>query len=849
MEDINQIYVPEMGINQVLSQEDIIKEITPENFKDYSNSQLISLIEKNNSKFFKNINLDVLRLIGNEVISSISKHTFKKLTKGDMEKLVQTGQIKYCDDKFLNYINPNLYETLSNKFFKSLKKSQFISLKNEILIKRFIKDNKKIECLNEEVLESFYKEKSFMELKLDINDISYLLNILKSKKKFKFNYLSIDNFNYLEKFIEKDEINDYLEELKKVKFSEEENNNINTHPQNDVLDRNDIKFEEETNIIDISKEINYYLDDDDYDSLKKFCIKCSQEENDREVVINTLKNILNNSSNEFYEYIKKIDILRILIFVDKNKDNVINYYFELINKIHQIHNIEIFHPDEFNTRTNRISQIIREGLFNDDFLEILAEENFKSIKLLLNEKFTGTDKNAIPEYLRYKYIDIINDYLDVLKSKYKIKEDKIIENLKDIDGEGDKKEMELKLKFFLKSLDEKEKLYYDLLMQSIIDMPSLENDVEAKVTTIFKFIRDIGITLIATKYASITGSKTLAFLTASLGAAKLIKNITHEIANSYYSCSDEQRNICHKNQRNLPKSTFEILKRKMIHYYKKVAVPIKKSTNNFIRYKILKLKEEPKIGFERIPTDYFNQRNAYDACMAYRNKDIKNYINNLMELNEEKYNTILKLIKEKYNNKNIKTRKPTKLSKFVEVKEKMIRKLIKIKGDKLNNDYPEFVDSISNKVSQITSKVSSVFKGFYNGVVNALTYSLIDLRIKRSDRENRADMIKSLRYKKYREDLDKFNKFVMKCEKELLEQDIKELIKYSYNDTKIYNELIDNKRKEKIKIKNIEKKFQIVDNEIKNLNINNINNDINKDDNDNGQIKLDDLIEPFIGEM
>ena len=49
MEDINQIYVPEMGINQVLSQEDIIKEITPENFKDYSNSQLISLIEKNNS--------------------------------------------------------------------------------------------------------------------------------------------------------------------------------------------------------------------------------------------------------------------------------------------------------------------------------------------------------------------------------------------------------------------------------------------------------------------------------------------------------------------------------------------------------------------------------------------------------------------------------------------------------------------------------------------------------------------------------------------------------------------------------------------------------------------------------
>ena len=118
--DINEIYLPIMGIKRDLSQEDIIKEITPKNLKDYDNSYLISLIEKNNSKFFKYINLDVLKLIGIEVISSISKHTFKKLTKGDIEKLAQAGQIKYCDDKFLNYINPNLYETLSNKFFKSL---------------------------------------------------------------------------------------------------------------------------------------------------------------------------------------------------------------------------------------------------------------------------------------------------------------------------------------------------------------------------------------------------------------------------------------------------------------------------------------------------------------------------------------------------------------------------------------------------------------------------------------------------------------------------------------------------------------------------------------------------------
>ena len=126
----------------------------------------------------------------------------------------------------------------------------------------------------------------------------------------------------------------------------------------------------------------------------------------------------------------------------------------------------------------------------------------------------------------------------------------------------------------------------------------------------------------------------------------------------------------------------------------------------------------------------------------------------------------------------------------------MIRKLIKIKGDKLNNDYPEFADSIANIMSQIINIVSYAFKGLYNDVVNIITYSIIDLRIKRRDRENRADMIKSLRYKKNNEDWDSFDNFVIQCEKEVLEQDIKELIKYSINkNIKIIFQIVDMKLK------------------------------------------------------
>ena len=69
MEDLNEIeiYVPEISINNALSQVDIIKKITPKNYKDYENSEIIAMIEKNKSKFFNNINLEVLKLIDKEV--------------------------------------------------------------------------------------------------------------------------------------------------------------------------------------------------------------------------------------------------------------------------------------------------------------------------------------------------------------------------------------------------------------------------------------------------------------------------------------------------------------------------------------------------------------------------------------------------------------------------------------------------------------------------------------------------------------------------------------------------------------------------------------------------------------
>ena len=76
---------------------------------------------------------------------------------------------------------------------------------------------------------------------------------------------------------------------------------------------------------------------------------------------------------------------------------------------------------------------------------------------------------------------------------------------------------------FLKNLTAPEKLYYDLTIQSVIEMPSLSKNVEEKCTVFMKFIRDIGLTTLAVKCASLTGSKILTSISIGIGVAKIFK--------------------------------------------------------------------------------------------------------------------------------------------------------------------------------------------------------------------------------------------------------------------------------------------------------------------------------------
>ena len=70
-------------------------------------------------------------------------------------------------------------------------------------------------------------------------------------------------------------------------------------------------------------------------------------------------------------------------------------------------------------------------------------------------------KNAIEPYLKQKYVDIINDYKSVIIKKYYIKEKKLLEKLKNLKENNNEIE---ELNVFIKSLNEHEQLYYDILV-------------------------------------------------------------------------------------------------------------------------------------------------------------------------------------------------------------------------------------------------------------------------------------------------------------------------------------------------------------------------------------------------
>ena len=444
---------------------------------------------KNNSNLFENDDKNC-KISRSNILKNLKNLDF---TKGYLEQHAKKENIKNLDKNILNNIDKSILSKLSDNVFKQITKDQFKTAEMNVILN--LVKLRKIHNLNDSILKIFFK-KYFNSIQ-DIDDIKDLLSIIGKKRK----YLTTDNFIHLGKFVgTTDKLDVFYEMLIKKRFFDEEEITYSSY-QPGILDKKEFSNDETIEHDKIKENIlNLLNDGESYELLKDYCIKCRDKEDDKQLSIQILSDILNESSYNIFKKIDQYRILEILIICDENEENQAKKYNRLKKLIKEINDLELFDPCEFYAKINFFSKIIKERFFDDDFLEIIAEENLRNIKYLFKTFYSGTDKNAIPENLRNLHVQIIKDYKKIVKKKYNIDKKKIIDGLKKI--AEDKDNLENKLIIFLKNLTAPEKLYYDLTIQSVIEMPSLSKNVEEKCTVFMKFIRDIGLTTLAVKCAS-----------------------------------------------------------------------------------------------------------------------------------------------------------------------------------------------------------------------------------------------------------------------------------------------------------------------------------------------------------
>ena len=197
------------------------------------------------------------------------------------------------------------------------------------------------------------------------------------------------------------------------------------------------------------------------------------------------------------------------------------------------------------------------------------------------KQYDGKDTNNVDTFLKKKYVDILNDYKNIIIKKYNINEEEILSKLKDM-NDLNEDNIKQQINDFIDSLNEQEQLYYDLFFQSIIEAPNLSSKINSWLSPIIKILRDTIGTFIGIKIISFTGSKLLTGLTASVGTSIFIKDITDIVLKKrYFSENEEFRKIYHINQRNSYDKRWNVMKRKIINTAKKVFNPIKK---NFVHF-------------------------------------------------------------------------------------------------------------------------------------------------------------------------------------------------------------------------------------------------------------------------
>ena len=792
-----------------------VKQLNLDNMNYVVEDEFLELMNKFKDKFFTNISKEVLKKIPHKIFSKISEKCIKDLSKKNLELLANINLINYFPEKLLDKrkdfedLSSSFYEKIDVKFYKNLNEKKLIKMVEKKIISNLPNNALKYICdkinFNESFLESWFQSKKPIIINL-LNELNY---------RNKLNYLTQESIISLKKYINEMSY-EILTNLKNSTLKKYIENNdddlsfiINTNKRKEydnyedsILNKKDIGdiFNDVNQLIkpdEIPIKIGTFLQQENFLDLRDYCFRCCRKFTNRDIMISTLYEFLYEGNNHIYYKLDKIEILIILIIVEKG-ENSINNYKKLIELIKNISESELEETDEYISRINKFSEITKQiNIFDINFLEKVAQINLRNIKSFIEIFYKGADKDSVDTYLKEKYVEILNDYIRIIVKKYKIDQKKILENLKNIIEE--ECNIEERLDIYIQSLNVHEQLFYDLFIQSIIEKPDSESKIKSWATPIFKIIRDTIGTVLGTRLCSLTGSKILSTITASVGTAFIIKDIQEMVLNKSYFGSEKYRKIYHMNKKNNCENRFVIFKRKIKEKTKKIINPIKNFFYSFIDKKILNLKEEIKIGFDC----NYDMNNIEEEAKNFKKNFINDYFIRLEQLINIKFFERLSKMQKKYEKKQ-KNEKVKKIKDFSKVKEEMIERIFEIELGELEKLFPEFkrestCEKTKNFFKNGWSNVKVLFKTLVKVTTNGLFYGEPN---EKTDSEIRLELIKNL---KYREFLDKSNKINENRQKDLyqvLYDEVKSMSNLTNKDKILFSFLEKIKEAEEIEFKN-----------------------------------------------
>ena len=233
-----------------------IQKLTPLEIRNTRKDVLTFYINYN--CFFDYININSLKAISNDVFNNLKPESIRSLTIGNIKSLVETGKIEFLPALALNQIHKELYKYFPDNFYEQIQ-SQHIENANKEILEQIISLNK-LYLLNNKSFDSFCNRISFKNLKKQ-NIFSFLYE-LKNRNKFK--YLTGENFLALDKYINEEELEPYLKELKTLTYLDNKNE-IQSHYKfkynGSLLNENDLKSDEEIiiNYDEIGNQIEEYI--------------------------------------------------------------------------------------------------------------------------------------------------------------------------------------------------------------------------------------------------------------------------------------------------------------------------------------------------------------------------------------------------------------------------------------------------------------------------------------------------------------------------------------------------------------------------------------------------------------